>query len=393
MNIADDHEVLLPAPASYAHTGWHRKRKARMLVVLGGSSPWTTSLIMQLRDAKILLVGRDQGALEALQMLSRKAGADNVEISTDAAAALRSATLVLCQARIGGWEGRLSDEVGPARWGGFGDETLGLGGLRSALRASSTIRTWAEAAGDVPAIMFTNPTDLLARMWSSCSGGPCVSVCEMPTLMLKTLPPRTSYLGVNHLGYAYSTDGALLPTKWIETAIDLPRHVKDQLEQPPQRARLVSQLAAALRRAIHLQDLDEVAHLLSERPPRWYELIIIPLVRSLLFGAPFRGVLGLPNGGRLLGVAPGVIVEGYSSARTPEPVVAPTVVIEKVTAFARSRELGWRFLRAPAHSTLKDFLYADPFSRGVASSHELLAWLTQLQPTDYGSLSTSREAS
>jgi 6-phospho-beta-glucosidase len=158
-----------------------------VLVVLGGSSPWTAALLPMLERERVVLVGRDRGALEALVAYARQRTSATVTASTDPTAALQKASVVVCQVRFGGWEARYADESQPRLWNAYGDETLGIGGLRGALRASSTIAKWAQIADGVPAIIVTNPTDLITRQWASCSSGMCVSACEVPSMLLQQL--------------------------------------------------------------------------------------------------------------------------------------------------------------------------------------------------------------
>src|SRR5580693_1645308 len=162
--------------------------KPAMLVVLGGSSPWTVELLARLQTDEVILVGRNEPALHALARFARTEIGTTVEATTDVWDALSRATLILCQARVGGWEGRCSDETEASQWGAYGDESLGIGALRSAMRSQALVASWARAAPGVPTLMFSNPVDLLARCWAEHSHGACISVCETPTLLMRRLP-------------------------------------------------------------------------------------------------------------------------------------------------------------------------------------------------------------
>jgi hypothetical protein len=346
-----------------------------VLAILGGSSPWTIPLLRALEADSVVLVGRDGGALEFLRRFAQDQIPAIVHVSTDAEEALAAATAVLCQARIGGAAGRAADETGPARWGAWGDEALGLGGLRSALRSRATLARWAQLAGAKPALVFTNPTDLLARWWTAHAGAPAISVCEVPTLLLRGLPPGSRYLGVNHLGFGVTPGGERRATKWVGFLDRLPELVEEQRTRPPDRAAVVAALDGRLREAVADGAGAEVDRLLALREPVWHEQLIAPLLHSLARGEPFRGVLGLPNGERLRGVDPGVVVESLGSASAPEPLGVESAAAAAVGRFALARQRAWECLLDLNEDTLRRYLATDPFSAGVGYSPAILDWL------------------
>lgn len=346
-----------------------------MLVVLGGSTPWTIPLIAGLKIDQIGLVGRDPSSLQAIRRYTQDKTAANVLLFTDPLKALSKATLVLCQARIGGAAGRAADERGSRARGVWADETLGLGGLRSALRAKSVLAGWARAAGGVPALIFTNPTDLLARWWAKHSDGPTVSLCEVPTALLASQPPGTRYLGINHLGFAVTPDEELLPTKWITLLQDLPRELRKQRSAPQVRAEIVATMATRLRRAMVNGDRPQVERFLAERPVNWHGQLVIPVIESILGGHPFQGVVGLPNEGRLPDIARDVIVESIGSPLTPEQLGVEAKVAPTITELAVARERAWQCLVNPNEDTLRAYLSSDPFVAGLDYRSDHLHWL------------------
>lgn len=344
-----------------------------MLIVLGGSSPWTVELVESLEPEQAMLVGRNAAALDAMRGFLRKRCPTRIAVSTDPETALRQASVVLCQARIGGWTGRREDEATPPGWGGYGDETLGIGGLRSAMRASRTLARWAAIAQQAPTVMLTNPTDLLTRWWSVHSGAPAISVCEAPTELIGGLPAGTGYLGVNHLGWALTPDGRRIPTRWLSIAEDVRQRVGQQRQRPPGRADELSTLSRALGRAIVAMDHRQFDALIVKRAPRWYDSIVVPVLRALLRREPFFGVVGLPNNGRLPLLPTEVIVE--SPASLDGSLVFPTSLVEDVTALAQSRQLAWEVMVDPTHERLMRYTEADPFSAGARYPANLLSWI------------------
>lgn len=346
-----------------------------MLVVLGGSTPWTIPLIAGLEIDQIALVGRNSSSLQAIRRYTQDQTEAKVLLFTDPLKALSKATLVLCQARIGGAAGRAADEQGSRARSVWADETLGLGGLRSALRARSVLAKWATAARGVPALIFTNPTDLLARWWAGHSGGPTISLCEVPTALLASRPPGTRYLGINHLGIAVTSAGELFPTKWITLLQDLPGEIRKQRSEPHVRAEVVAGMTTRLRRAMIAEDRAQVERLLAERPVNWHDQLVIPVIEAILGGRRFRGVVGLPNERRLPGIRSDLFVESIGSPLTPEPLGVEVKVTSTITDFAAARERAWNCLVDLNEDTLQAYLSSDPFVAGLAYSSDLLHWL------------------
>lgn len=346
-----------------------------MLVVLGGSSPWTVHLIERLDPPHAVLVGRDARALAALRGFLRARCATSVQVSTDPESALRRASVVLCQARIGGWPGRREDERGPPRWGGYGDETLGLGGLRGALRACRTLAGWARVAKHAPVVMLSNPTDLLTRWWSHHSEAEAISVCEVPTELMTAAPAGSRYLGVNHLGWAVTPSGDRIPTRWMRVADDLERHAMRQQAARANRADWLAALSLALRCAIAAGDHGRFDALVRHRPPHWYGTLVVPVLHALLRGHPFSGIVGLPNAGRLPSASSQVVVESTGSLAAPSRDEVPRQLVSDVAHLADVRERAWDVLLKPTADRLYDYMAADPFSDGARYSPAVLSWL------------------
>jgi hypothetical protein len=348
-----------------------------MLVILGGSSPWTIDLVDRLAATDVTLVGRDPSALAAIRRFLARHSGMSIEATTDAERALESASIVVCQARIGGWDGRRQDETGPPGWGHYGDETLGVGGLRSALRARATLKMWAQRAGTASVVMISNPTDLLARWWAHHGAGPVISACEAPTVLLATLPPGTHYLGVNHLGWALTPAGERVGTRWLSIPTALASHVKRQAIARP-RATMLSELSAALRVAIARDDAVEYCRLLALRPPFWYESLVAPLLRAILHNEPFYAVVGLPNRGRLPSLPDDLIVESLSALGAADPAAIPVDLVSDVERLALARQRAWDVLLEPSAKTIEEFIDADIFCRAGPPDPAMISWLLEV---------------
>ena len=115
----------------------------RRLVVIGGSSIWSASLIAALAalpPLALVLVGRDRARLAALAELARALlPAGSAEIAADPEQALPGADLVLLQVRWGGLEARAQDEEAARSLGCPADETLGPAACRMLQRSTTPL--------------------------------------------------------------------------------------------------------------------------------------------------------------------------------------------------------------------------------------------------------------
>ena len=140
-----------------------------------------------------------------------------ITATTDRLVAIRDASFVLTQIRVGGNAARVLDEKIPLRHGVIGQETTGPGGLFKALR---TIPAMLEIARDVEAhnpdawiVNYTNPTGLVAEAVTRCTDARIAGLCSgglFPrwwTSQALGVPPDTvryDYFGLNHLNFAYN---------------------------------------------------------------------------------------------------------------------------------------------------------------------------------------------
>jgi 6-phospho-beta-glucosidase len=200
------------------------------IVVIGGSSPFATTLFDEMAQSSssgaprdrpwsvdIVLSGRDQKALELVAGYGRHRleplGA-GVTWTTDMSAAVDGATVVIHQNRYGGMKERRLDETFAAALGSPGDETLGPGGLRAAMRMVPGLRAVAAAverhSPDAVVVNLSNPLSCATWMISTWSGCLTLGLCELPkTTFLAAcdligLDPGSAdwdYVGLNHRGF------------------------------------------------------------------------------------------------------------------------------------------------------------------------------------------------
>ncbi len=197
--------------------------KRRAIAILGGSSAFTPALAAALATRaaevpplEIRLHGRSRARLDGVAAFCNRhaadRGADHTYTATTAVAeAARDATIVVNQIRVGGWCGRIHDDTFPLAFDLPGDETLGPGGLASAIRAMPTIRDAADTvravAPDTWFLNMSNPLDVLLIALEPIAGPRLFGLCELPRVTLEHALARVGetpttaswdYLGVNH---------------------------------------------------------------------------------------------------------------------------------------------------------------------------------------------------
>lgn len=378
----------------------------KVITVLGGGSVWTPHLLQELADLplsadiQIRLQGPTESYLHEVMAFTRALVGDRLDLRVTACLeeAISAATIILNQARIGGWSARLTDEVLPVRFGAIGDESLGLGGLRAAMRtwpfvvqASSMILKYAP---DAWLLNLTNPSDLVSRAWRKAGCRRVLSLCDHPQTLLREIAMlaeipemafRFGFMGMTHVGWLtpppdvqldhllrkrpelapWLQEWNALPTLWrvhLSAPNDL---LLRQRQCPGHRARELNELAELLRELIRKQDAEQYRALLLKRSPVWYSEIVAPAIGSLLGGEPSRLIVGLPNKGRLPEMGPDVQVESWAIVKDdgvyPEPFAENTLCQEDISRFGRTRDLAFAAVIDPSPRSLEIYARSDAF--------------------------------
>jgi 6-phospho-beta-glucosidase len=386
--------------------------RPEIIAVLGGGSVWTPYLLQQLaelpfaRDLQISLQGPTESHLHEVADFTRSLIGDRLEtkVTISLEDAMRGAKIVLNQVRIGGWPARLDDEVLPVQLGGVGDESLGLGGLRAAIRTwpfvIKTSRAILKYAPEAWLLNLTNPSDLISRAWREAGCKRVVSLCDYPQNFIREMStlaerpdvaPRFNFLGMTHVGWLMPPPGLQLHhlirkrpelTAWIQNWQALPTpwriHLADpvvlarrQREAPGHRARQLQKLVEHLWEAIRERDTARYSEFLQERLPTWYTEVVTPAIRGLLGGEPARLIVGLPNNGRLFELNPDVQVETWAMLNDdgihPEPLLENVPCQEDIVHFGETRALAFAVMIHPRSDILADYARSDPFVRYVTS--------------------------
>jgi 6-phospho-beta-glucosidase len=202
------------------------------VAVIGGGSTYTPELIngfiervAQFPLSELWLMDIDEERLKivggfAQRMVEAKGAPFKVVLTTNQREAVRGATYVTTQLRVGHMEARRRDEYLGLRHGLIGQETTGVGGMGKALRTIPVVLKIAQdmqelAEPGATLVNFTNPSGLVTQALSQYAPEtPSVGVCNSPITTKMTLVEKLSQatgkqidpsraeikaLGLNHL--------------------------------------------------------------------------------------------------------------------------------------------------------------------------------------------------
>jgi 6-phospho-beta-glucosidase len=196
------------------------------LTYIGGGStraPGTmASLVVRgarFAGSEVVLVDLDRDRLGVVQQITQRlasvGGVDiRVTTTTDRAAGLRDADVVLTSFRSGGFEARYLDECIPLKHGVIGQETQGPGGFFMALRSIEVMRgIVADIERVAPRaflVNYTNPVNIVSEAVTHHSAIPTISLCDGPLHFAPAAvrnagldPARLDHVlvGLNHTGW------------------------------------------------------------------------------------------------------------------------------------------------------------------------------------------------
>jgi len=201
------------------------------VTVIGGGSTYTPELVngFLARTAtfpitELCLMDINAERLEvvvgfARRMVEHRGSPFEVTLSTDQRQAIRGASYVTTQLRVGMMEARRNDEYLGLRHGLIGQETTGIGGMAKALRTIPVLLGIAndirEVAPGAPLVNFTNPAGLVTEaLFRYAPDVTAVGVCNVPITAKmglierleeatgKSISPESAHLdtlGLNHL--------------------------------------------------------------------------------------------------------------------------------------------------------------------------------------------------
>ena len=186
--------------------------------------PLTELCLMDINPERLNIVGGF-----AKRMVAYSGNPFTVTLSTNQREAIRGASYVTTQLRVGMMEARKNDEYLGLRHGLIGQETTGIGGMAKALRTIPVILSIAhdiqQVAPDAPLVNFTNPAGLVTEaLFRYAPDVVAVGVCNVPITQKmeiigkleegtgKNIDPGSAHLdtlGLNHLTWhrGFTVDG------------------------------------------------------------------------------------------------------------------------------------------------------------------------------------------
>src|SRR5512143_3093889 len=153
------------------------------IAVIGGGSTYTPELVNGFLDridslpvTELWLMDIDPQRLEivggfAQRMVAAKGNPFKVVLTTDQRAAVKGASYVTTQMRVGQMQARVADEYLGRRHNLIGQETTGIGGMAKAMRTIPVLLSIAHDMREVSQpgallVNFTNPSGLVTEALS-----------------------------------------------------------------------------------------------------------------------------------------------------------------------------------------------------------------------------------
>jgi len=287
----------------------------------------------------------------AQRMVAAKGAPFKVILTTDQREAVRGASYVTTQLRVGQMEARRKDEYLGQRHGLIGQETTGVGGMAKAMRTIPVILKIASDMGELAAkgallVNFTNPAGLVTQALSKYAlDVPAVGVCNVPITakmhILESLEQATGRkidpehaelqtLGLNHLSWhrGFTIDGEdvwpqvisgfitelkkqdhpewdprtievlrMMPNYYLQYFYHTSKKLTEQQKWPPSRAEEVIEVEKSLLRDYANPDLKEPPADLMKRGGAYYSTVATQLLNAHYNDLGETHVVNIRNGG------------------------------------------------------------------------------------------------
>jgi 6-phospho-beta-glucosidase len=288
------------------------------------------------------------------RMVTAKGNPFAVRLTTDQREAIRNASYVITQLRVGGMRARRADEYLGRRHGLIGQETTGVGGMAKALRTVPVVLSIAHDMGKLAPgallVNFTNPAGLVTEALAQHAPGvPSVGVCNAPItakmeilkgfqrrngVQIDPLRAELDTLGLNHLSWhrGFSVDGKdvwpqiienyvmelegesdpawepelieslrMIPNYYLQYFYYTERKLAAQKEWPPSRAEEVMEIETRLLEQYAEADRTEPPEDLMERGGAYYSTVATQLLNAHYADLDETHVVNVPHGGAVTG--------------------------------------------------------------------------------------------
>lgn len=347
------------------------------IAVVGGGSSYTPELMegliqryQQVPITELALVDVEAGRekVEAIAALARRMlrhkGLEQVNVSVhfELDDAIRGASFVLTQLRVGQLAARAADERLGLKYGLLGQETTGVGGFAKALRTIPVMlnvaRRVEELAPDAFIINFTNPAGIVTEAVSRYSRAKIIGLCNVPITMHHMIADMLAvpyqelslrFAGLNHMVWVHKVsrlgedltakaidllcDGNALsmnnikdlpwPPAFLKAlgAIPCPYHryfyqtaamIEEEVEAAKSRgtrAEQVMKVEAELFALYADPQLDTKPEQLSFRGGAHYSEVAVELISAIYTNAGKELVVNCRNNGAIQGLADDAVVE------------------------------------------------------------------------------------
>src|SRR5512143_4117771 len=333
------------------------------VAVIGGGSTYTPELVNgflarvdQFPLDELWLMDIDEERLKvvggfAQRMVQAKGSPFKVVLSTDQREAVKGASYVTTQLRVGQMEARRRDEYLGLRHGLIGQETTGVGGMAKAMRTIPVILKIASdmrelAADGAMLVNFTNPAGLVTQALSKYAADvPAVGVCNVPITTKmhilegieqatgRKIDPRHTELktlGLNHLSWhrGFTIDGEdvwpqviegfisnlkreenpewdprtievlrMMPNYYLKYFYHTDKKLKAQEKWPPSRAEEVIEIEKDLLRQYADPNLNEPPADLMKRGGAYYSTVATQLLNAHYNDLGETHVVNIKNNG------------------------------------------------------------------------------------------------
>ena len=336
------------------------------VTVIGGGSTYTPELINGFLTraasfplSELWLMDIDPKRLKivggfAQRMVAAKGAPFEVVLTTDRRAAVKDASYVITQLRVGQMEARRADEYLGRRHGLIGQETTGVGGMAKALRTIPVILDLAaeirELAPKAMLANFTNPSGLVTQALAGYAPDVAsVGVCNAPItakmMILEQLgkglgfaiPPdraELKTLGLNHLSWhrGFILDGEdvwprvlegfiadlksqpqpewdvrtietlrMIPNYYLQYYYYTDHKMKEEEKWPPSRAEEVMEIEKNLLREYADPALREAPADLMKRGGAYYSTVATQLLNAHFNDLGETHIVNVPHRGAVPG--------------------------------------------------------------------------------------------
>ncbi len=307
--------------------------------------PVTELVLMDIDQEKLAIVGG------LAQRMAVAAGSPiSVRLTTDRLEAIRDASFVLTQIRVGRLAARRLDELIPRGLGYVGQETTGAGGFFKALRTIPVIleiaREMEQYAPDAVLINFTNPAGIITEAVLTHAKVRVVGLCNGPIGTLKHIARALDsqgqdvsmrYFGLNHLSFAADitrrghavTDEAIealaaqadpadahilrglhmVPSNYLQYFYRRPDMVAQQQAETKSRAERVMEIEEELLRLYQDPNLSEKPKILEQRGGAWYSTVATMVIAAIVGNTGEMHIVNTRNNGAIPDLPPECAVE------------------------------------------------------------------------------------